>query len=178
MTNIASIVKEVTGDRNIRAADADQVFASHHLSDTAMTAAVRVCARFDPSFPGWFLYRRVVAGTNLFDRQLEAWAVSSARSLSRMEKRNGRQYISGATRGPWVAQAGRDALDYAIYGRYAEGLTSRAATFGVHEVTYQKIRDPIAACMWIGLQTFQSEIHSEYFRVLRDEKRMSENPGV
>lgn len=175
MTGIANIVKEVTGDRNIRGRDADQVFASHVLSDTALTAAVRICARFDPSFPGWFLYRRVVAGVDLFDRQLEAWAVSSARSLSRMEKRGGRQYISVASRGPWVAQAGRDALDYAIYGRYAEGLNARARTFGLHSTTYQKIRDPLAACMWIGLQTFQSEIHSEYFRVLRDEKRMNGN---
>lgn len=169
----AVAIPQAVGDWSLRGVDADQVFASQQLSDTAMTAAVRVTARFDPSFPGWLLYRRVVAGVGLFDRQLEAWAVSTARMLSRMTKENGRQYISEATRckPSWVAQAGRDALDFAIYGRYAESLESRADWFGVHHGTYKKIRDPVSACMWVGLDTFRSEIHAEYFRVRRQEKR-------
>jgi hypothetical protein len=169
----AVAIPQAVGDWSLRGVDADQVFASQQLSDTAMTAAVRVTARFDPSFPGWFLYRRVVAGVGLFDRQLEAWAVSAARMLSRMEKHNGREYISAATRGKpgWVAQAGRDGLDFAIYGRYAESLESRADWFGVHHKTYKQIRDPVSACMWVGLDTFRSEIHAEYFRVRRQEKR-------
>ena len=64
----AVAIPQAVGDWSLRGVDADQVFASQQLSDTAMTAACRVTARFDPSFPGWQLYRRVVAGTNLFDR--------------------------------------------------------------------------------------------------------------
>lgn len=164
----AVAIPQAVGDWSLRGVDADQVFASQQLSDTAMTAAVRVTARFDPSFPGWFLYRRVVAGVGLFDRQLEAWAVTNARMLSRMQKRSGREYIQAARRRPdWIAQAGRDALDYAIYGKYAAGLNDRGDHFGVSPKTYQAIRDPIAAGLWVGLQTFQSELHSEYFRVRR-----------
>jgi hypothetical protein len=169
----AAAIPQAVGDWSLRGVDADQVFANQQLSDTAMTAACRVTARFDPSFPGWFLYRRVVAGVGLFDRQLEAWAITNARMLSRMTKDNGRQYISAATRGKpgWIAQAGRDALDFAIYGKYAEALESRSDRFGVHWKTYKQIREPISACMWVGLDTFRSELHAEYFRVRRREKR-------
>ena len=167
----AVTIPQAVGDWSLRGVDADQVFASQQLSDTAMTAAVRVTARFDPSFPGWQLYRRVVAGVNLFDRHLEACAVSNARMLSRMKKRDGRDYIQPSLRRPdWIAQAGRDALDYAIYGKYAASLEARADAFNVHWKTYKRIREPIAAGLWIGLQTFQAEIHAEYFRVRRRDK--------
>lgn len=173
----AVTIPQAVGDWSLRGVDADQVFASQQLSDTAMTAAIRVTSRFDPSFPGWFLYRRVVAGVGLFDRQLEAWAVSTARMLSRMYKPNGREYIQAARRRPdWIAQAGRDALDFAVYGKYAESLESRADRFGVHWKTYQRIRDPIAACMSIGLESFAAELRGEYFRT-RKREVLDENCG-
>jgi len=171
MTVVAATIPKSEGDWQLRGVDADQVFASQQLSDTAMTAAVRVTARFDPSFPGWFLYRRVVAGVGLFDRDLEAWAVSSARILSRMKKKDGRDYVQPSLRrNDWISQAGRDALDYVIYGKYAEALEPRAERFGVHWKTYKRIREPVSAGLWIGLQTFQSELHTEYFRVRREDK--------
>lgn len=160
------------GDWDLRGIDLDTMFASDQLSDTAMSAAVRASAQFDPAFPGWFLYRRVVNGTGLFDRQLEAWAVGCGRALARAHKLTGRQWVSGAIRAKpdWVAQASRDALDYAIFGRYAEGLNERAARFGVSNKTYQHIRDPMSRCMWIGLETFRSVLFAEYWQVRRDEK--------
>lgn len=164
-------IPKAEGDWSLRGIDADQVFACQQLSDTALTAAVRVSARFDASFPGWFLYRRVVAGVGLFDRHLEAWAVSTARMMSRMKKRDGRDYIRPSLRKPeWIAQAGRDALDFAICGKYAASLESRAELFGLDWKTYKRIREPMSAGLWIGLQTFQSEIHAEYFRVRREDK--------
>ena len=48
----AVTIPQAVGDWSLRGVDADQVFASQQLSDTAMTAAVRVTARLDPSFPG------------------------------------------------------------------------------------------------------------------------------
>lgn len=164
----AIAIPQAIGDWSLRGVDADQVFACQQLSDDAMTAAVRVSARFDPSFPGWQLYRRIVAGVGLFDRQLEAWAVGTARSLARMRKRSGREYIRSANRHPaWIAQAGRDALDFAIYGKYAATTQARSDQFGVHHDTYRKIRDPVSAGMWIGVDTFKSELHAEYLRIRR-----------
>jgi hypothetical protein len=158
-------IPQAVGDWSLRGVDADQVFASQQLSDTAMTAAVRVTARFDPSFPGWQLYRRIVAGTNLFDRELERWATSTAWMLATAHKVRGREYVKASSRRPdWVAQAGRDALDYVVCGRYASGLVDRADAFGVSPKTYQRIRDPMAACMSIGLETFATELRGEYFR--------------
>ena len=168
----AVAIPQAVGDWSLRGVDADQVFASQQLSDTAMTAAVRVTARFDPSFPGWFLYRRIVAGVGLFDRHLEEWAKTTAMMLATAHKVKGRDYIQAARRRPdWIHQAGCDALDYAICGKYTAGLNERGEWFGVSWKTYQAIRDPMAAGLWIGLQTFQQELHAEYFRVRREEKR-------
>ena len=160
------------GEWDLRGIDLDPLFAMQELSDTCIDAAIRTQARFSDKFPGWFLYRRVVSGCHLYDRQLEAWAVGCARSLARSRKITGRSWIAGKVRarGAWVAQAGRDALDYAIYGRYADSSESREVRFGVSAETYRKLRDPIAQSMWIGLETFRAELHAEYWRVRRDEK--------
>lgn len=170
--NAETRAAQTVGCWDLRGIDLDGVFASESLSDTALTAAYRTAAKFSHHFPGWFLYRRVAAGIDLFDRQLEAWAVTSARMLSRSLKDNGRDYIGPKTRAKplWVAQAGRDALDYAIYGKYAEGLHERAGRYGVAHLTYQAIRDPVAKSMWIGLETFRAQLHAEYWHV-RDEDR-------
>ena len=171
MGNEATIAKAV-GDWDLRSIDLDSVFAADSLSDTAIDAAIRASSKFSPYFPGWFLYRRVVAGVGLFDRQLEAWAVMSARLLARSRKDNGRDYIGPKTRAKplWVAQAGRDGLDYAIFGKYAEGLHERADRFGVAHKTYQAVRDPVGRAMWIGLETYRAQLHAEYWRVRNDEK--------
>lgn len=165
---------QTVGCWDLRGIDLDSIYANDALSDTALTAAYRASAHFSPYFPGWFLYRRVVAGVELFDRQLEAWAVTSARLLSRSLKDNGRDYIGHKTRAKplWVAQAGRDALDYAIFGRYAEGLNERAERLGVSNKTYQAIRDPVSKSMWIGLETFRAQLHAEYWHVREEEKRI------
>lgn len=166
----ALAIPQAEGDWQLRGVDADQIFASQQLSDTAMTAAVRVTARFDASFPGWQLYRRVVAGVGLFDRHLEGWATSSARMLATSHQYKGRHYLKPSSyREDWVDQAGRDALDFAIGRRFAAGLSDRAETFAVSPKTYQKIRDPVAGALCIGLQTFQAELHAEYFRVRRED---------
>jgi len=172
---MSAATKESAVCFDLRGRDLDQVFACQELSDTALTAAYRVSARFDASFPGWQLYRRIAAGIGLFDRQLECCAVATARRLARSEKLNGRSYISGAIRqkSPWIAQAGRDALDFAIYGRYSASADERAKRFGIHRDTYRSVRNPIAAGLWIGVETFRSELHAEYLKVRRDEKRGS-----
>lgn len=170
---------QTVGDYQLKSSDIverglDAIFAADALSDTALTTAARAQSKFSPYFPGWFLYRRVNAGVTLFDRQLEAWAVMCARQLSRSLKDNGRDYIGPKTRAKplWVAQAGRDGLDFAIYGRYAEGLHERAARFDVSNKTYQAIRDPVGESMRIGFETFRAQLHAEFWRVREDERRV------
>jgi len=163
---------QIGGDWDLRGVSLDSIFAANELSDTAIDAVIRTSARFDSSFPGWLLYRRVASGSNLFDRQLEAWAIGCARALSRAEQVNGRSYVSGATRRKpgWVAQAGRDALDYAIFGKFPATVDEREARFGVSHKTYRKLRDPVARCMWVGMDTFRAMLFLEYWHVRRDEK--------
>lgn len=170
--NVATAPVAASGDWDLRGIDLDSLFAVSQISDTCIDAAIRAQSKFSDKFPGWLLYRRVVSGCPLFDRQLEAWAVGCARSLARARTATGRTWIAGKvrSRGGWVAQAGRDALDYAIFGRYAGSSESREAWFGVSAETYRKLRDPVAQSMWIGLETFRAELHAEYWRVRRDEK--------
>lgn len=159
------------GDWSLRGIDLDVLFAQDDLSEAAMSAAVRASAKFNSSFPGWPLYRRVVNGTGMFDRELEAWAVGCGQALAVAEKRNGRRWVSGVVRAKpgWVEQASMDALDYVIFGRHPAGLNERASRFGVSNKTYQAIRDPMSRCMWIGLETFRSVLFAEYWQVRRDE---------
>jgi hypothetical protein len=158
---------------DLRGIDLDCVFASDQLSDTAHSARFRTSAKFSEYFPGWELYRRVVGGIEIHHATLEDWAVTCSRMLAGMLKDNGRDWISAKTRDKpgWVDQAGRDGLDYAIYGKYAEGLHERGDRFGVAHRTYQKLRDPVAASICVGLNTYKSQLHAEYWRVREDERR-------
>ena len=167
---MSAVQRICVGDWDLRGVDLDSLFAAGELSDTCLDAAIRTQARFSDKFPGWFLYRRVVSGCPLYDRQLEAWAVGCARSLARARTVTGHPVVASRTRGSWVAQAGRDALDYSIFGKYPATDHQRGEMFGIRNVTYAKLRDPIAQCMWIGIETFRAELHAEYWRVRRDEK--------
>src|SRR5574337_981720 len=82
MTATAETIPEAVGDWTLRGLDVDQVFARPELSDDALTAACLTTARFDPAFPGWQLYRRIVAGFTMFDAELDEWAVGVGRGPS------------------------------------------------------------------------------------------------
>src|ERR1700754_1728386 len=153
--------------------DMDSLFSNPRLGDGALTAAIRTSAKFDPSFPGWELYRRIVAGMGIFDKKLEVWAVGVAHQLARAKKLNGRSLISGSVvaKSGWIDQAARDALDHVIVGDYAAGLNVRAKQFGVHQGTYARIRDTMAQCMLGGLHAFRSALHAEYYYAGLDEIR-------
>lgn len=137
----------------------------------------RTSAKFDRNFPGWFLYRRVRHGDCRFDRVLEAFAIGGARALARSHKQDGRKYISRAMpkRPGWIAQAGRDALDYAIFGKYAAGLNDRAEYFGIGWKTYKAIRDPLAAGLFIGVETWTASLHAEFLSLAGREYRRGED---
>ncbi len=123
-------------------------------------------AKFDRHFPGWPLYRRLVIGDDLLDRQIKAFFLGAARKLSRARTRTGREYIGMNTRGPWIRQAGLDAMDYVLFGKYAEGLHERANRLGVAHKTYQKIRDPIALGIRFGLDQWIGECHANFSMLL------------
>lgn len=153
-----------------------QFYRDSWASNICYDSIARTTARFHRDFPGWFLYRRVRHGDVRFDRPLEAFAIGGARGLARAGKASGRRYISGATcrkRG-WIAQAGRDALDYAIFGKFPAGLNDRAEHFGVHWKTYQSIRDPLAGGLFIGVETWTATLHEEFYSLARREYSRAE----
>lgn len=151
----------------------DDVFASSCLSDAALTAAKRTTDRFHTSFPGFALYRLIVAGVE--DPRVTSWAIMTARVLTRSQKKNGRPYIDreAGKRTDWVDCAGLDALASVVGQRWPVSLDERAREFGVHWKTYKAIRDPVAAGMNIGLRMYQTQLHAEYMSVLWETSRGS-----
>ena len=147
------------------AADLDEPFSRAELSDDALTAAIWTTARFDKTFPGWQLYRRIIAGYEMLDRDLLAWAIGCAHQLARAKTRGGHDYLRSDARGPWIALAAADALCGVIYWRFPVHADKRGYVRGVRLQTYAKIRGPLTACMVRGLESFRSELHYQYFRV-------------
>lgn len=147
--------------------DPDVPFSRPGLSDRALTAAVWTTARFDKSFPGWQLYRRIMVGFDGFDAELLEWATSCAWALARAKTRNGRDYLRADARGPWIAFAAADALHCAIFGRYPSGADGNGAIHGVRLATYRKVRDPVAGGLILGLESFRSELHYQYHRAAK-----------
>jgi hypothetical protein len=153
---------------NIKGMDVDSVFAVNFTSDDCMDAIIAAQRQFDPRFPGWALYRRVIVGDSLLDRTLEAYAITMARAVSRALKSNGRRVVGAGTRSPaWVAQAGRDGLDFALFGKYPCGVKEREERFGVSWKPYQTVRNAVGGGLYIGINTFTSALHHEYFKIKR-----------
>jgi hypothetical protein len=164
MNALSEAIPEAVGDWTLRGMDVDQIFAQPRLSDDALTAACMTTARFDPAFPGWQLYRRIVAGFTLHDAELDAWAVSTGRLLAQARRRDGRAYI--AKPGAWVDAAARDALAAVVTGQ-SPTETPRALMLAVDLKTYRRIKHPLAACMEVGMQTFRAELLSKLYFVRR-----------
>lgn len=164
MTAQVEAIPEAVGDWTLRGLDVDQVFARPELSDDALTAACLTTARFDPAFPGWQLYRRIVAGFTMFDAELDEWAIGVGRLLAQAKRRDGRAYI--AKPGGWVDVAARDALAAVVTG-VSPVETVRARELGCHRDSYRRIKHPLAGGMEIGMQTFRAELLAKLYFVRR-----------
>ena len=175
MNATVETIPEAVGDWHLRGLDVDQVFASPHLSDDALTAACLTTARFDQSFPGWQLYRRIVAGFTMFDEELRDWARATAWALAGSTvRRTGRAYVAESARGPWIDEAATDALGAVVSG-VQPVERNRAEMLGVHKLTYRKIAKPMAGGIAIGFETFRAELNARYFSVRKT--RMLDSGG-
>lgn len=168
------------GDYDLRGQDVDTIFGTVRfyrggLASVCHRAITRTAAQFDPNFPGWPLYRRLVSGDDIFDRAILAFMVGGARALSRAETKTGREYIGARTRrNDWLEQAAKDAMDHVIHGRFPAGLHERAKHFGISWETYQKIRDPLAGGVWQGVQVWRTTLIGEFTKLILRKRYHSE----
>lgn len=144
----------------VKELDIDSAFSGSELSEAAELAKRATMVRFDTTFPGWDLYRLVIAGEP--SHRVVQWAKDGARGLAGAKKKNGHPYIRESIHGEWVDQAGVDALYFVCFGKFPESLNSRAKEFGIRNVTYGAVRDPVAASMSLGLEVFRTQLHAEY----------------
>lgn len=151
---------------DVRGKDVDTIFATDFTSDRCLSSILAAQQRFHPSFPGWALYRRILIGDGLLDRTLEAYAIGMARGVARAHKLNGRRVVPLATSRPaWIAQAGRDGLDFALFGKFPCGVNKRAEQFKVQNHTYQRVRDAVGLGIWIGADAFASEVRLQFRKI-------------
>lgn len=146
--------------------DIDGVFAAVVVTDAMIDADRKTREEIGEDFPGWMIYRKVLTGTEMFNDELAEWAHLTAHALASARQENGRQYIwrSVAARPGWVTQAGWDALDRAVEGKFPAPLESRSKQFGVDSATFRKVRDAVAGGLIIGMETYRGILHYHYLR--------------
>lgn len=152
--------------------DMDAIFSGEEITDAMLDADREARREMGDDFPGWMLYRKVIAGVTIFDDDLSEWAYMTAHALASAVQENGRRYVwqSVAARPGWVTQAGWDALDRAIDGAFPASLDKRAQQYGVSPQTYRKVRDPLAGGIIIGMETYRGILHYHYLRTKRLER--------
>lgn len=150
---------------DVRGPDVDTIFATSFTTDRCLDALSRAQAKFDRSFPGWALWRRLLTGDALLDRTLEAYAITMARAVARARKTNGRALVPPGTRRPeWIAQAGRDGLDFCLYGRFPCGSGERSDQLAVDNETYKRVRDLVGWGLTLGAEGFAAEVKFQYWK--------------
>jgi hypothetical protein len=155
--------KEVQGSWDERGRDLDTIFATSFTSIRCLDAILRAQAKFHPLFPGWALYRRLLTGDPLLDRTLEAYAVGMARAVTRALKDNGRAVVPrSARRNDWIAQAGRDGLDFALFGKFPATVMERADRFKVRDESFRRVREIVGWGIWGGADAFATQAKYEY----------------
>lgn len=149
--------------------DTDEAFAMPELSDHCIDAANRTAKLFDPQYPGWQLYSRIVRGDSVYDRQLAAWAIGMARRYARTHRVSGWSVVGPASRSnDWLAQSAVDALEKLVFGRYSASAQANADRLGIDNELYKRVRDGIAVLMSGGFAAYQLELQIQYAKVLRE----------
>lgn len=162
---------DFSGCWDIRGPGIDAMF-SGQLGDTALSAIQWTDDQFDRRFPGWELYRTIVAGDRIFWRKLEAYAIGMARAVARARRRTGHSEVAARTRrNDWIAAAARDALYLVVHGRPPVGVLVRGEEYNLSPTTYLRIRDAVAGGMAIGLETYRAMLFANVRRVRLEERR-------
>lgn len=148
--------------------DTDEAFAMPELSDACIDAANRTARLFDARYPGWALYSRIFRGDSIYDRQLAAWAISMARRYSRTHKVSGWSVVAPRARdNDWIAQAGVDALEKMVFGKYSASAQGNADRLRVDNEMYKRVRNAVASLMAGGFVAYQMELQGQLVNVLR-----------
>lgn len=150
---------------DFRSTGLDGVFSQSGITDAMIDADTRVRAEIGGEFPGWMLYRKIVAGVDIYDGEIEEWAYLSAHALANASQNNGRRYLWPSKIGKaWITAAAWDALDRVVQGAWPVTAEVRAEQYGVSAPTYRKIRNPVAGGIIIGLETYKQALHYHYLR--------------
>ena len=154
---------------NILSRDLQEEFSTPDLSEYCIEAANRTSRLFDPSYPGWQLYSRIARNDTLFDRQIAAWSIGMARRYARTRRISGWSVVRPSLRSnDWVSQAGIDAAEYLVAGRYSATAKARADGFDIDDEMYKRLRDGVAYLMARGFCSYQLELQAQYAKVLRE----------
>lgn len=158
------------GDWHLRGLSAEQRCALNPLPDDCIDAAIRATNEFfDPRFPGWEIYSRIVRGDTCFDRRLAAWAIGFARSFARAKRLTGHPSVaSRVRRNAWLTQAALDGLEHAISGNALNSAHQREQEFGIDDKLYIRVRATVARVMRAGFNDYAMVFGFQLWQVRRE----------
>lgn len=135
------------------------------LTPTAVQVVQDTDAYFEPSFPGWALYCRIVHGDTSVDEVLGRWVCTMADALVRAKVgRSHVPYVVARGAHEWAHVAALDALATVVHGHPPEPAKARYTRYGVHADTWRKVYRPIRAGVACGFASYRWVLHMTWLR--------------
>ena len=164
---------EAVGDWDVRGTDLRGYYAGftrRALPEGALWRLSLASSCLPDKHPGYKSWLTMVAGTDRFIPELQAWAIGLGATIARMKpklKLRSREYVASYDHS-WGRQASLDGLIVAIFGQdNAQSLRERADEFGCDREAYQRIRDFVAGAIVLAAWQYEDALQWAH-RVARD----------
>lgn len=161
------------GDWDIRGTDLRAYYAGftrRALPEGALWRLSLASSCLPDRHPGYKAWLTMVAGTERFCPELQAWAIGLGATIARMKpklKMRSRTYVISYDHA-WGKQASLDGLCCAILSPdHLPSIRERADEFGCDREAYQRVRDFVAGALALAAWQYEDALRWAH-RVARD----------
>ena len=155
-----------TGDWHLRGRDVETALIGP-VTERIIDAARLVREAGANGFPNYELYRVCLAGDSLGVKKLRQWCVAFAVAHASTGGVKASAYSDEL-----AATAGWDALHMMMYSRPIIPYSVAAAAFGVHAVTYKRLRNALYSRLHLSLYDYWVELMIAYLQVIKKEREV------
>lgn len=164
---------QVGGDWDIKSQDLRQYYAGftrRALPDGAIWRLSLAQSCLPSEHIGYKVWLTMVAGTERFVPEMQAWAIGLGETIAQMKPRlrkNAREFVP-SYRAEWGRQAALDGLGVAILGAdKAPSVSSRSTEFGCDWDAYERIRSFVAGSLLLAQWQYEDALRWAH-KVARD----------
>jgi len=155
-----------TGDWHLRGRDVETALVGP-VTERIIDAAKIVRESGENGFPNWFMYRVCLAGDSVGSKDLRDWCAYYAIAHASSGGVKASVYSDEL-----AAMAGWDALHMLMHSRPLMPYSVAATDFGVHPVTYKRLRDRIYSALHVSLHDYWVEMMIAYLQVIKREREV------